>query len=295
MARWFRCRAGVVGAGTLAGALAVGVASRRWQAATERLVQQLMGAAAVPPQTVSFQALDSLPAPVRRYFRVVLRDGQPYLRSARVRQAGEFRSEETADTAVGWQPFEATQTFTAEPPGFVWDARIRMAPLLNVWVRDGYVGGRASMLGSLLAVIRVVEGADGPELQAGALQRYLAESVWFPTALLPSERLSWSPMDESHARATLSDGESSVALEFEFGPSGEVVSAYTPGRQRAAPGGAGTSVTLPWGGRYRRYQEQGGMRVPVESEVYWMVDGREQPYYRGRSVGIEYDFGEDRR
>jgi hypothetical protein len=238
---------------------------------------------------------ESLPAPVRRYLRLVLRDGQPYLRSARVRQTGEFRSKETADTAAGWQPFEAAQVFTAQPPGFVWEARVRMAPLVNVFVRDGYIGGRASMLGSLLATVPVVQGADGPELRAGALQRYLAESVWFPTALLPSERLSWSPMDDSHARATLSNSETSVALEFEFGASGEIVAVYTPGRQRAASDGSGTHVTLPWGGRYRRYQEHGGMRVPLESEVYWLVDGREQPYYRGRNVGIEYDFGEDRR
>jgi hypothetical protein len=34
------------------------------------------------------------------------------------------------------------------------------------------------------------------------------------------------------------------------------------------------------------------MWVPLESEVYWVVDGREQPYYRGRNVRVEYDFGE---
>jgi hypothetical protein len=117
--------------------------------------------------------------------------------------------------------------------------------------------------------------------------RYLAELVWLPTALLPSERLSWSEIDASHARATLDDGPVSVSPDFEFAPSGEIVAVRTPGRPRAS--GKGRYDLLPWGGRYRRYDERGGMRVPLEAEAYWVVEGREQLYYRGRTIRIEYD------
>ena len=290
MARWVRRTAGVLGVGWVAGALAVGAASRRWQGSTERLADELLRRAIAPPGRVSFPALDSLPGPVRRYFRTVLRDGQPFIRSARLAQTGQFRSKESPDPQAGWQPFEAAQVFTAEPPGFVWDARIRMAPLASVRVRDGYVGGRASMLGALLGIVTVVEAADEPHLRAGALQRYLAESVWFPTALLPRKGLAWSSIDDSHARATLTDGETSVSLDFEFGPVDEIVSCHAAGRQRAASGEPGSYQTLPWGGRYRRYEERDGIRVPLESEVFWVVDGTEQPYYRGRNLRFEYDF-----
>ncbi len=100
-------------------------------------------------------------------------------------------------------------------------------------------------------------------------------------------------MDAAHARATLTDGRTSVSLDFEFGPEGDIVGVYAPARQRAAAGAPGGYVTLPWGGRYRRYQEREGIRAPLESEVYWVVDGREQPYYRGRNVRVEYDSGEE--
>lgn len=293
MPGWLRRTARVLAAGTVAGALAVEMASRRWHTATEQLVERLTQGAGKPQKRVSFHGLDGLPGPVRIYFRRVLREGQPAIHSARIIQSGRFRSKETADTTAGWQPFHAMQVFTIDPPGFVWDARIRMAPLVSVRVRDGYAGGSASMLGALLGIVPVVKEADGPELRAGALQRYLAESVWLPTALLPSDRVSWSAVDDSHARATLTDGRTSVSLEFEFGPEGDIVGVYTPGRQRAATGAPGGYVTLPWGGRYRRYEERGGMRAPVESEVYWVVDGLEQPYYRGRNVRVEYDFGEE--
>lgn len=224
-----------------------------------------------------FAHLGDIPPPVRRYFRAVLRDGQPLIRSVRVTQAGQFRSRETSDVEAGWRPFRATQVFSTDPPEFVWDARIRMAPLLTVRVRDGYVGGKASMFGALLGLVPILRASDGPELRAGALQRYLAESVWFPTALLPRPGLSWSPLDDTHAKATITDGGTTVSLDFEFGPGGEIVSTRTAGRPRSAPGAAGGFVTLPWGGRYRDYGQRSGVRVPAESEVYWVVEGKEQP------------------
>jgi hypothetical protein len=55
------------------------------------------------------------------------------------------------------------------------------------------------------------------------------------------------------------------------------------------PGEKGRYAALPWGGRYSRYEQRGRMLVPLESEVYWVVDGREQPYYRGRNLGIDYE------
>ena len=55
--------------------------------------------------------------------------------------------------------------------------------------------------------------ATDASLREGALQRYLAEAVWLPPSLLPSERLQWTAMDESHARATLHDGETVATLQ----------------------------------------------------------------------------------
>lgn len=285
----------MLGAGTVAGAVGVAVASRRWHADTERVVGELTRSTAGLYQRVRFDALATLPAPARRYFRLVLRDGQPYIRRAFVTQVGEFRSKESEIEAAGWQPFSATQVFITRPPGFVWDARIRMAPLTQVWVRDAYVRGRASMLGALMGTLPVAKEMDAPGLRAGALQRYLAEAVWFPTALLPESGVIWSAIDDAHASATLSDGATTVSLEFSFAKGGEIVACSTPGRPRAEPGKKGRYVTLPWGGRYHQYREHGGMRVPAESEVYWVIRGQEQTYYRGRNLLFEYDFhGEDR-
>ncbi|HEU5039284.1 MAG TPA: DUF6544 family protein [Gemmatimonadales bacterium] len=286
--RWHRpglAAAGITAAGA---ALALVAGSRRWQRTTEALVRDLDDGATTALDSVAFERLGELPAPVQRYFRLVLRDGQPRIAAAEVRQRGAFRSREGGDPETGWSPFTAVQRFTAVPPGFVWDARIRMAPLVTVRARDGYVRNRASMRGEVAALVPVVNAADGPELRAGALQRWLAEAVWLPTALFPGAGVSWAPMDDTHARATVTDGRTAVSLEFEFSGEGEIVALRTPARLRA--GKDGRYLPAPWGGRYRRYEEHAGMRLPAEAEVYWVLDGREEPYYRGRNESVAYTF-----
>jgi hypothetical protein len=283
---WLRRTAMVLGAGAAAGTAGVAIAARRWVVETQRLFDVLSDSAPGASRVVDFTSLVTLPLPVQRYFRTVLKDGQPFVAQMVIEQSGEFRSKETHDPESGWQPFTATQGFATWPPGFVWDARIWMGPIGAMWVRDSYLARRAAMAAALLGTIPVVNEPDSPDLRAGALQRYLAESVWFPTALLPESGVRWTAIDDRHARASLTQGATTVSLDFEFGDDGRILSAYTAGRRRADSEHKGRYLTLPWGGRYRGYQEQDGMLVPLESEVYWVVDGREQPYYRGRNLRI---------
>lgn len=285
---WIGRGAAVAGVAAAGGALALMAGRRHWDRATGALVRELGERAAVRPDRVRLAALDTLPPPAGRYLRLVLTEGQPMIATAVVRQRGTFRARDGGDPATGWAPFTAVQRFSAGPPGFVWDARIRMAPLVTMRARDGYVGGGASMRGAVGGVVPVVTAADGPELRAGALQRWLAETVWLPTALVPGAGVSWSAVDERHALATVRDGPTSVSLEFEFGPDGLIVAGRTPARLRA--GKAGRFEPAPWGGRYGAYARHGGMLVPTEAEVFWVLRGREEPYYRGRNEAIEYTF-----
>jgi hypothetical protein len=51
-----------------------------------------------------------------------------------------------------------------------------------------------------------VSAATGSvEMNAGSLHRYLAEAVWYPSSLLPSSRLQWTPIDATSALATLTN------------------------------------------------------------------------------------------
>jgi uncharacterized protein DUF6920 len=186
MPRWRGIVASSLGCVVLAAVAVVAISTRRWDRETEQLVGRLAqsgkGDASRAASAVSFAAFASLPPPVARYLRRVLREGQPYIRTARIAQTGEFNLRGSSD---GWRPCRAMQCYSVTPPGYVWDAHIGMAPLVDVRVRDAYVAGHGTMRGAVVSLVPVVDEHDKRELDAGALQRYLAETPWFPTALLP--------------------------------------------------------------------------------------------------------------
>jgi hypothetical protein len=285
MAFWIKVVIGVISLIIMGTAAAVWTVSSRRDRATAKIIDRLLGAP--DPRTeavVDFRRLEGLPKPVIRYFRRVLRDGQPLVHSARLRQAGEFNMGRDADS---WRPFTAVQHISPSAPGFAWDARIRMAPFLSATVRDGYVDGHGFMNATLLSLITIVDARDTPELDAGALQRYLAEAVLCPTALLPSQGVQWREIDDHRAEAVLTHGRTTVSLEFRFNDAGVVTAVYTPARFREVDG---RYMPTPWGGTFRRYEERGGMRIPIEGEVSWFLPGRTLTYWRGTIGEIQYEF-----
>ncbi|HEV8483682.1 MAG TPA: DUF6544 family protein [Blastocatellia bacterium] len=257
------------------------VGAIRWNDRTSRLVRRLIRPVrGQQEETVTFKGFDQLPAPVSTYFRRTLREGQPIIRSARIVQKGEFcRAEDS------WSPFEAEQYISAQPPGFVWDATVRMSSLMRVRVRDAYVAGEGSMEAKILSLVPLVDASAKAELNAGALQRYLAEAVWFPTALLPGEAMKWSAIDSSRALATLSDSGATVSMEFQFNNAGEITGVFTPGRYREVNG---KYELTAWRGHFRNYQERNGMRIPLESDVEWQLPEGVFPYWKGRITEVEY-------
>ncbi len=259
----------------------------RWNSDTKEMIAKLGEAPfSRTPRTVSFRDLGRLPAPVARYFRMALTDHQPLVRSARVRHEGMFLPSLDGNR---WIPFRSEQYFSANPPGFVWAATMRMAPLMDVRVRDAYLAGKGEMEARTFALIPVLDVGDQAELNAAALQRYLAEAIWFPTALLPGGGVTWKSIDASRARATLTDSGTTVSLEFRFNDKGEVTEIYAPGRYREVEG---KYVLTPWRISVSHYEERAGMRIPLEGEAAWQIRGGVRPYWKGRIVDVRYDFAQ---
>lgn len=264
-------------------AAVAGVVRWRWQARTAGFLERLQKHPAGMPPVYSSAELAGLPAPVAAYFRAVLREGQPMLHGGRLSQQGDFLVQPEKN---GWGPFEATHHFSVGPPGFVWDARIHMGHGLSVQVRDAFVDGQGSMNASLLGLIRLVSVAGTPDIAAGSLHRYLAEAPWYPTALLPSQGVAWTPMDDSRARATLSVGATKVSLDFHFRGDGLVDTVFTPARFRDVKG---RSVPTPWQGHFSDYAERGGLLIPLRGEVGWLLPEGPQVYWRGRITNVVYE------
>lgn len=287
MTRWGRIAAagaGGLAAGAAAAALAGGLL---WDRETARAAARL-GAARTPGGAAGAarydpEALGELPAPVRRYFAFALTPGQPLIRRARLDQRGDFLSRPDGP----WHPFTAVEHLGVAPPGFVWDARIRLAPLVSVRVRDSYLEGDGAMRAKVGGLLPVVDLRGGPEIAQAALQRYLAEAAWLPTALLPGAGVVWSGVDDETARATLTDGGTAARIDFRFAPRGEIVGTSAD-RYRTVDG---KQILMPWVGRFWGYERVSGMMVPRDGEIAWAGPEGRRPYWRGRVTGCSFEFG----
>ena len=75
------------------------------------------------------------------YFDAVLRDGQRIVTAVTIEQSGTFNPSQTGER---WKPFTAKQHVTTRRPGFVWDARVRFMPGVDLRVHDAYIAASVS-------------------------------------------------------------------------------------------------------------------------------------------------------
>ena len=238
-----------------------------------RDARQLFAAADHGPARVYHEAqLAGLPAPVQRYFRHVLPDGHAYLRGLRLRHGGQFKT----DLKKDWVPIRGEQYITADPPGFIWQGTTR-----QFTARDEYVAGRGGLTVRLLGAVPIVRG-HGPHFDQGELLRWLAEAAWLPTALLPSQHLAWTAIDDHSAHLTLTNAGQTVACLIRFNERDEMAAC------EALRYFSDTEVR-PWDGRFSQYRRQRGVLVPFAGEASWTVDGQRQPYAQFVVQELDYE------
>ena len=253
----------------------------RWANATKAQMALLEGAR-LPALSGRYDAreLDGLPAPVQRYFRMVLKDRQPLIASATFELAGTINM---SDTDENWKPFSSTQRAVIHRPGFLWNGRVVMLPGLAAHVHDSYIAGTGTLRAALLGLFTVAEVQGGGEIARGELMRYFAEMAWYPTALLPSQGVLWDAVDDHSANATLADGPIGLTLLFTFDDAGLISGIHADARGS----GVGTDmVMLPWDCSVSNYQLRHGMMVPTRGGV--AKGGK--PYFVGELTSLAYEF-----
>jgi hypothetical protein len=143
----------------------------------------------------TYEQIRGLPEPVQRYFKYSVEEGQTYLRYVKLKHNRTFRQDE----GQGWMNIEGQEYFTMEKPGFVWTGKISPFPLFWLTGKDLYIEGKSNFQIELLSLFTVVDERNSRELDESELQRWLAETPWFPTALLPSRYLYWEEIDSASA------------------------------------------------------------------------------------------------
>jgi hypothetical protein len=263
---------------------------RHWAGVTQQLSAALEAGRTDDPHVgkpplnrYDVRELEGLPAPAQRYFRAVLKNGQPIIAAVTIDLAGNFNMSPTGDR---WKPFTSRQRVIARRPGFLWDAKVAMMPGIDVRVVDSYIVGKGLLHASVQGLFTVAEIAGEGEIARGEFMRWFAEAAWYPTALLPSQGVRWEAVDEHSANATVVDGPLSLTLLFRFNDDGLIGSLRAEARGSMV---GDKMVMAPWEAIWSNYQTRDGVRVPFTGEVAWMRPEGRRPYFVGTVTALAFE------
>jgi hypothetical protein len=230
-------------------------------------------------KVVTKDMLAHLPLPVQTWLLHSGIVGKPQIRTVHLKQKGFMRMKPDTDK---WIPTSAEQYFTIDKPAFIWKVNMEMMPLVPVAGRDQFVHGKGQMLIKAFSLFNMVNQAD-EKIDQGALQRYLAEICWFPSAAL-SPYITWQAIDDHSAKASMTYNGVSGSVIFYFNKDGDMIRC-TADRYK----GGGSEATLEkWVVDTKRYGVMNGIKMPVQSEATWKLKEGDYTWYKLEITSIEY-------
>jgi hypothetical protein len=212
---------------------------------------------------VTDDRIQALPLLIRNWLKRANVVGNEFTYTVHLHQTGEMRTSPHGR----WMPFKAEQYNKVEEPAFIWLARVKAAPLITLTGRDNYQNGKGEMQIKLLNLISVVH-ATGPEIDQGALIRYMAESVWFPSSAL-ANYFAWEQISNSQVKCTMNHRGVSSSGIFTFDSKGDVQSfeAMRFFQQKQTATLEKWHVDLEPSG----LKDFEGIRIPAKATVTWKL------------------------
>ena len=228
---------------------------------------------------ISKADIEVLPQNVQRWLKYAQIIGKEKITSVRLKQKATMRLE----IDKKWMPVQAEQYFTTEEPSFIWKANIKMAPLFHIVGRDIYTEGKGNMLIKFLSLFTVAN-SKGEEINQGTLLRYLAEMVWFPTAVV-NNFITWEEIDTEHAKATMTYKEVIASGVLTFNDKGEVINFEA---ERYGEFDNKFRLEL-WSISLYAYKEFDGIKVPTKGDVTWKLKTGNFNWFNFEVTQIEYN------
>ena len=245
----------------------------------EKEVEEIFSKVENKNEIVTKEDVERLPKNVQKWLQYSGVIGKKRIAAVRLKQKAEMRLAE--DKA--WMPVQAEQYFTSQEPSFIWKANIKAAPFIHISGRDKYENGKGNMLIKVLSLFTVAD-SKGKEIDQGTLLRYLAETIWFPSAAL-NEYLTWEEIDEQNAKATMTYGDITASGVFTFNSEGEVVK-FEAERYGVFDG----EIRLEtWSIPVRDYKQFEGIKIPTKGNVTWKLDTGDFNWFNFEVTEIEYN------
>lgn len=191
------------------------------------------------------------------YLQKAMPASGPRITQLMVEQHGQTKMSEDSS----WDDFKARQMITRNPPQMAWAAEAEYGPLMPVMTLTAYKSGSGSIQSYLWGLMDMFSNR-GEMIKRYLMLRWLAEAVWHPDALLPSDQLNWEaakPPTPSlkAARVVLKDGGLSVSGLFIFTSRGGA-----PMMFMADAVSTGQLAGQRWYCRYSDWRRQGQLQIP---------------------------------
>lgn len=223
--------------------------------------------------------MNELPRSVQKWLEFSQVLGKERISKVRVDQKAKMRLKKEQS----WMPLTAKQYFTTNEPGFIWIAKIKPAPLIHIVGKDKYINGKGNMLIKIMSLVTVADG-EGKEVDQGTLLRFLAETVWFPTAAL-EDYIKWEEIKDNSAKATMTYGNIKASGIFTFGNNGEVKN-FTAQRFKELDGKYSLET---WSINLSNYKEFNGIKIPTKGEIIWQLADGDFNWYNFEVLNVGYN------
>lgn len=163
----------------------------------------------------------------------------------------------------------------------------RLAGLLPFEGRDRYHNGSGHMYGKLAKTIPIFNNRS-KEVALGGAVILLAESLLEPTIAF-QHYITWQPIDENTAKATLRNDTLEISGRFYFNDWGEYIRFESDDRPYDL--GKGKYETKPFSINLGEYREADGYKMANRVSATWHLEGGDFTYWNGRIAGLRRNIG----
>jgi hypothetical protein len=177
--------------------------------------------------------------------------------------------------------FEANETYSINPPAFLWRAYFPTEKAPFVLGRDIYLNGRGGILMKMLALLPVAD-ERGDELRAAGLMRYLNEMSWFPGAFL-GDNVEISARDQDSFSLRLSD-RGLVAEAIMFVDDEGRLTNFQAQRFNTA-----TRSMQTWETPIATYGDYAGFQLPKSGSAVWRSQQGDLTYIELDVTSVRYE------
>jgi hypothetical protein len=150
---------------------------------------------------------------------------------------------------------------------------------------DAFQNGIGSMKGVIGKAITLFN-EKGAAMNKASLADCLAEGFLMPNLIL-QDYIKWEPIDENHAKATITYYGMSASGIFVFDDHGAMTSFTTEDREYND--GNGKKQKVKWSAVCGDYRDVNGIKYPTTLKGIWHLETGDLVYFDSRNMVIEYD------